>query len=173
MFIEVPPATLAALVLTYLAALTDTLHRVIPNRLTYGAALLAVVLMGLPGVAPTVTAALVGFACALLVSLPLFLRGVIAGGDLKLLAALGLLIGLRIVDVMVFSLLLGLVIMLVLGIREYGWRDGIRWLLMPFQVVLYPGLQPEPSPTVTAPLALAIGIATTLVLLTPIPLLTA
>ena len=83
----------AALVITAIAAVTDTRSGVIPNALTLP------VLLGAPlahvgmGGAAGLFASVIGAVLCALIPLLFFVRGALGGGDLKLFAALGALLG--------------------------------------------------------------------------------
>jgi prepilin peptidase CpaA len=81
--------TVAVLVVAFVACVTDVRTRRIPNALTFGAALVALLfhlaVSGLPGI----QAAALGWIVGLAMFLPFFLLGGMGAGDVKLLAALG------------------------------------------------------------------------------------
>lgn len=70
----------------------DVRSRRIPNTLTVTAALLALVLRGIAGGPELMTGGL-GLLIGVLASLPFFAVGVIGGGDVKLLGAIGAFLG--------------------------------------------------------------------------------
>ena len=74
-------------------AIVDLCSRRVPNPLTLGVAILGLTLavLGLSGL--TLTTALAGFAVGLLIMLPGHVIGATGGGDVKLLAAIGTLLG--------------------------------------------------------------------------------
>src|SRR5262245_26585197 len=86
-----PAAALTAV--TFTAAVTDVRSRRIPNWITVGGfaagLFLNVALYGLAGL----KASLLGFGLALLIHLPLFAFRVTGGGDVKLMAATGAILG--------------------------------------------------------------------------------
>src|SRR4051812_12097721 len=84
-----------ALLATLIAAVTDARSARIPNWLTYPLLVLGPILslFGRAGWLPSLVLSLLGiFACALVPTL-LFARNAMGGGDVKLLAALGGLLG--------------------------------------------------------------------------------
>lgn len=87
--------TFALLLLTGSAAISDAKTGLIPNRLTLPMLVLAPLLQGLGG-GPTALfgSLLAALGCAV-VPLLLFTRGAMGGGDLKLFAAVGALIGVQ------------------------------------------------------------------------------
>ncbi|MGI6655706.1 MAG: prepilin peptidase [Desulfobulbus sp.] len=89
-----PHAALACLVAVTAASATDLHGRIIPNAITLptllgGCLYLGLTLPGMEGVFLSLTGALLGGGLLLLP----YLRGMVGGGDLKLLAALGAWLG--------------------------------------------------------------------------------
>jgi len=83
----------AVIAVSLIACFTDLRTRRIPNLLTFGAAIAALVVHGaLNGVAGGMTAA-AGWLTGLVIFLPFFALGGMGGGDVKLLAALGAWLG--------------------------------------------------------------------------------
>lgn len=80
-----------------IACVTDVSSRRVPNVVTFGAAVVGIVLHGVLSGPRGVLFALAGWGLGLLLFLPLFaLRG-LGGGDVKLLAAFGAFVGPRLV----------------------------------------------------------------------------
>lgn len=87
------PATAGLVIVAAAAAWCDVRERRIPNVLTVGGLLLALVIGGVQAGLAGLAAAAVGAALGLLVGLPVFLLGGLGGGDVKLLAAVGAFLG--------------------------------------------------------------------------------
>ena len=83
------------LVVGLIACVTDIRTRRIPNVLTFGAALLALVFHGATSGLPGLTHAALGWVAGVAVFMPFFLLRGMGGGDVKLLAALGAWLGAR------------------------------------------------------------------------------
>lgn len=92
-----PLLHVGAIVLGLLACATDLRMRRVPNLLTFGAALGAVVVQGMLLGWRGVVVAVLGWGVGLLLLLPLFLLRGMGGGDVKLLAAFGAWVGPRLV----------------------------------------------------------------------------
>ena len=110
------------------AAIQDAVQLKISNLICLGVLIAAVVAMWLAG--PEIAlwqnfAVLIGL---LLVGTPLFATGKMGGGDVKLLAAAGLWFDLRGALVMLMWVLIagGLLAMLILVVRLFGWSDTAR-----------------------------------------------
>ncbi|NNL84710.1 MAG: prepilin peptidase [Myxococcales bacterium] len=115
-----------ALTVGLAAALWDVRTRTIPNALTYSAVLVGLAIGLWPDVGPSVSASLLGLAIGFLPALLLFSMGSVGGGDVKLLAALGALLGSpRIVEVLLLSLVAGGALALCLVV----WRGRLSALL--------------------------------------------
>jgi prepilin peptidase CpaA len=84
---------LVAIAVGITACATDLHSRRIPNLLTFGAALLAIVFHGAIGGLDGLTIAALGWVVGVALFLPFFLLGGMGGGDVKLLAALGAWLG--------------------------------------------------------------------------------
>jgi len=84
---------LLALAVGFVACVSDLRSRRIPNVLTFGAALLALVFHGAVGGWNGLLTSAAGWFAGLALFLPFFLLGGMGGGDVKLLAALGALLG--------------------------------------------------------------------------------
>ena len=89
------PYQLAALVVAALAVVTDLRTRRIPNVLTFGAAVGAIVAHGLSEGIGAAGVGLVGWAVGVAVFFPVFALGGMGAGDIKLLGAIGALLGPR------------------------------------------------------------------------------
>jgi prepilin peptidase CpaA len=109
------------------SAIVDLWSRRVPNPLTLGVAALGVTLagLGLSGLSPT--AAVAGLAVGLLLMLPGHLIGATGAGDVKLLAALGTLLGPRhIVVAFVYAALAGGVLALIVAKRRRVLRKTVE-----------------------------------------------
>jgi prepilin peptidase CpaA len=106
------------------AGVTDLRWRRIPNWLTYPAAPLAIALHAIAGGWPEAKVSLEGFGIAFAVFLVFFLLRGLGGGDLKLAAALGALVGVHhLVDVIIAVLLINALLAIVLIIAKRRiWR---------------------------------------------------
>ena len=109
------------------SAIVDLWSRRVPNRLTAGVAALGITLaaMGLSGLSPM--AAVAGMVVGLLLMLPGHVIGATGAGDVKLLAALGTLLGPRgIVVAFVYSALAGGILALIVARRRSVLRETIE-----------------------------------------------
>lgn len=97
----------ALIILSIAAVWCDLRRRRIPNALTLGGLLLALVLRTAAGL-DALTAGLLGAALAFGLSLPLFAIGGLGGGDVKLLTAVGAFLGPK-------QLMLAMVVMALAG----------------------------------------------------------
>jgi prepilin peptidase CpaA len=161
--VESLPLRLALLV-AIVAAAWDLSSRRIPNWLTIGALAAGVVLRGLLNGAPGLAQAVVGAFAAGFPAVLLFRLRAMGGGDVKLLAACGALIG----PAAGFQLLLatalaggGMALAMIAFRRAWAvTAENLRWLLVHWQVA---GLSPCPpvslgnSRGVTLPYGLAIA----------------
>jgi prepilin peptidase CpaA len=84
---------LVALTIGIIACVTDVRTRRIPNLLTFGAAALGLVFHGVTGGLQGLQTAVFGWLVGTAMFLPFFLLGGMGGGDVKLLAALGVWMG--------------------------------------------------------------------------------
>ena len=110
----------AAIVVGLAAAVSDATTGRIPNRLTYPAIGLGLLLGAWGGGASGLLVSALGLVAASILFLIAFLRGYAGGGDVKIMAALGALVALpTALSVLAHALLVGAV-MAVLGIV---WRD--------------------------------------------------
>lgn len=137
-----------AIVVAVLATVWDLKSRRIPNALTFGAALIALIVNGYLFGFAGAGGALVGWLVGVAFFLPIFALGGMGAGDVKLLAALGAWLGPVLVAwVALFSLVAGGVIGLTVAIA-YGYLTqafaNIMWM---FQFWRSEG--PRPVPEVT------------------------
>jgi prepilin peptidase CpaA len=109
------------------SALVDLWTRRVPNKLTLSLAALGVTLaaLGLSGVSPM--AALGGVAVGLLLMLPGHVIGATGAGDVKLLAAIGTLLGPSGIAVaFLYSAIAGGVLALIVAVRRRVLRESIE-----------------------------------------------
>ena len=124
------PLTLALPILAYVAA-SDLRRMRIPNRASWAMLLLyafSLPLIGLPAAGAQLLAAVTVFA----LGLALFMLRILAGGDVKFLAALMLVIpaGTWTVFAFVFSVAMLVAILGVTGLRQVPVMRGIGWVSM-------------------------------------------
>src|SRR3954453_3148613 len=84
---------MAVVVVTLVAALTDLKWRIIPNRLVIAGLISGFVLNAALGGWGGGWGSVLGFGLALCIYVPLFILRAMGGGDVKLMAALGCLVG--------------------------------------------------------------------------------
>jgi prepilin peptidase CpaA len=135
-------------VIALIAAAWDLRTRRIPNVLTFGAALLAIVVHGFDAGLPGVGWAIAGWLVGVAMFLPFFVLAGMGAGDVKLLAALGAWLGPgQAAWLALFSLVAGGVIGLCVALA-YGYLTqafaNIMWM---FQFWRSEG--PKPVPEVT------------------------
>ncbi|MEO0924136.1 MAG: A24 family peptidase, partial [Pseudomonadota bacterium] len=94
-----------SLVLVFVACLTDMRHHRIPNSLTYTGFVVGTLLI-LLGQTP-MASAILGFSMLFGSSLLVYSLGALGGGDVKLLGALGLLLGFETSFALLFGVWLG------------------------------------------------------------------
>jgi len=109
------------------SAVVDLYTRRIPNPLTFGAALLGLTL-AVAHISPlTALQALLGFVVGLALMLPGHLIGATGGGDVKLFAALGTLLGPRaIIFAFFYTALAGGAIALIVALRRRQLRQMVE-----------------------------------------------
>lgn len=143
-----PFVPMVAFTIALVATATDLSARRIPNALTFGGALLALIFhAAVDGLGGAGTAA-AGWAIGAAIFFPVFALGGMGAGDVKLVAALGAWLGpLGAIHVAVGSALVGGVIGVLVSLRA-GYLataiHNIRLLLMHWQVH---GLTPKPDLT--------------------------
>jgi prepilin peptidase CpaA len=107
------------LALAATAGAWDLCRRRIPNALTYPAALTGFAIAACGAGATSTADSVLGAAAALICGAPLFLAGGMGGGDVKLLAAIGALVG---PAGLMHTALLALIIGSAASIVWLGWR---------------------------------------------------
>jgi prepilin peptidase CpaA len=158
---------LALVLLVTAASLLDLRRGKIPNALTYPACLFGLGLAAADGGWSGLTGSLLGLAVGFLPFFALYLLGGLGGGDVKLMAAVGALMGYPfILNALVTSVLVGGLIALLLVIWEGKLWQAIRFLGLTVGRVFIPGLQREPlSARQNVPFGVAICLGSFLTLL--------
>ena len=141
----------SAIALAIIAVVWDLRTRRIPNVLTFGAALVGVVVHGYSGGLPGAGWSVVGWFLGVAFFLPFFALGGMGGGDVKLLAALGAWLGPGpTVWVALFSLIAGGVLGLAVAIG-YGYlSQALTNILWMFQFWRAEGPRPVPKVTLAS-----------------------
>jgi prepilin peptidase CpaA len=142
---------IAALIVAGVACATDLRSARIPNALTFGAVVLAVLYHTAAPDGFGFGRAILGLGVGLLVFFPVFALGGLGAGDVKLMAALGTWLGWQsILQVAVFGALAGGVMALALALRRgylgQAWRN-IRMLMTHWWLF---GVRPLPELTLEA-----------------------
>lgn len=141
------------------AAITDYRSGKIYNWLTLPALLFGFIVSVVVGL-PTLAAAAAGVGLAALFFIPLFLTGVLGGGDVKLLMAMGTVLGARgIFELSCASILIAALGAVVLLVTHKRVKPFFSELTMFFRTLLTPGLSvqwPRLSREIKAPFGLAI-----------------
>jgi prepilin peptidase CpaA len=161
-------AVMAAIAVAMLAAYTDLRWRKIPNNLTVPAAVAGIVLNTLSGGWFGLLFSLMGMVIGILIFIvPFALRGM-GGGDVKLMGALGALLGgYAIVSVALYAALLGGVLGILMAIyhRQLG-RSLVRVGMIIKRLIPFgdgsPGI--DKTTSLRLPYGLAIGGGTMLLL---------
>lgn len=155
---RVPLSWLVATAVVAVAAVTDLRWGKVPNELTYGAALLGI---GAAAVNAELGSALSGFGVALALSCLLYAMRSIGGGDVKLLAALGALIGYPVIwDVLFYSIVCGAALSLGVLIargRLLETLRGLYYLVVSLPVRGAPKIVPAGDLRVPFAVAIAVG----------------
>lgn len=161
----------AAVALALLACVTDLRTRRIPNLLTFGAALAALVFFVVTGGMRGLGLSAAGWVVGLAVFLPFFLLGGMGAGDVKLVAALGAWLGPgKVVWVALYGGIAGGVLAILIAalhgyLRQAFWNLG--YLLWFWRTS---GLRPLPAltlhqakgPRLAYAIPIAIGMVATL-----------
>ncbi len=122
------------------AAIIDLRSRCIPNTMTYSGIILGLMAGLMPQFGPSLSDSALGLLIAFVPSLLLFAVGSLGGGDVKLLSALGALLGYpAILDVLFYSIVFGSV----WGLSVIIWRGRAMEMLKGIWSLLvslvYPG----------------------------------
>jgi len=161
------PLLVTALALA--AAVFDFRTRRIPNPLTYGGLIAALGLALWPGLGPAPGAAALGLVAGFLPALALFAVGILGGGDVKLLAALGALVGYPLILALLFhALVAGCAISLAVLIWQGRVWETVKGLGSLLRSLLYPGTYKiAPATDIQIPFGVAIALGTLWVLYVP------
>jgi prepilin peptidase CpaA len=109
-----------------LSAFVDLRSRRVPNPLTLGIALLGITLAATHVTNVSVAGALVGCAFGFVLMLPGHLIGATGAGDVKLMAAIGTLLGpTHIVIAFVYTALAGGILALIVAVRRHRLRETV------------------------------------------------
>ena len=154
-----------------IAALTDLRAARVPNALTYSAIVIGLLIGAWPNVQPTMSSSLTGCALAAVPGVVFFAGGGMGGGDVKLLVALGAMLGFPVIlDVLFYSVVCGTGLALAIIVwngRSLEMAKGIVWLV---RALLYPGVKGEmPVNDVRFPFAVAVLLGTLWALYVPAP----
>jgi len=116
---QAPVATSLAIACAMMAAVLDHRRGFIPNSLTYPCLLAGLMLAGVTGGIGGLGLSLAGLVASALIFLIAFIAGSCGGGDVKLMAALGAILGLwPATDVMLASMMVGGVIAVFLMLKR-------------------------------------------------------
>lgn len=141
----------------------DLRSRRIPNALTFGSAIAALVVHAYSGGPMAAAAGVAGWIVGLLLFLPWFAAGGMGAGDVKLLAAFGAWLGpVGIVWAALAAMLAGGVLALAVVILRGSLRETMTsvWLLaMAARVAGVRGLQPDRAPARSEGIAYAVPVA--------------
>ncbi len=108
------------------SALIDLRTRRVPNPLTLGIAVTGLALAATRWSGLSVTSAALGLAVGILLMLPAYVFGAMGGGDLKLFAALGTLLGpAATVAAFLYTLILGGLLAVVVAMQRRRLRDAV------------------------------------------------
>ncbi len=144
------------------AGILDLVSMRIPNWLTYPAIIMGLLIALVPGYGMGIANSLLGLLVAFLPTLILFMMGSIGGGDVKLLAAMGAILGYPlIVDVMFYAVVVGAAI----GMLMIVWTGRVIRTLKEFKglimMFIYPGLKAEvPAQDLRTPFGVAVALGT-------------
>ena len=148
-------------ILLAFAAFCDLHSATIPNRLTYTGIVLGLAFGLWPNVGLELTSCLLGLTVAFLPSILLFSVHSLGGGDVKLLTAVGALVGYPVIlDVLFYSILVGCslgLIMLIIKGRCFETLRGLNYLLVGFVVRNAPKIVPAQDLHIPFGLAIALG----------------
>ncbi|OWV84203.1 hypothetical protein ATY78_05715 [Rhizobium sp. R635] len=124
---QMPAATALAVACATTAAVLDHRHGHIPNAVTYPCLLTGFMLAAISSGSAGIGLAFAGLLAAGLIFIIAFAAGSCGGGDVKLMAALGAILGLwPAIDVMLASLMVGGVIAVFSMARRVDWSALLR-----------------------------------------------
>ena len=139
---------IVAVILGIWATGADFRTRRIPNSLTFGATVLALLFFLATGGVKAFASSLAGMGIGLMLFLPFYLLGGMGAGDVKLLAAFGAWLGpWRIVWTALYGAVAGGVLALVLALGSGYLREALRNLWGLFAFWRAAGMQPHPELT--------------------------
>jgi prepilin peptidase CpaA len=141
---EIPPAYYAVFVVGLIATVTDFWKRKIYNWLTLPAILLGLILntwaKGLPGLGDGFLGLLLGGGVFMILGL----LGMMRGGDIKLAAAMGALIGWKLmISALYYSALIGGVFALIWAALHGTLWPTLKKVARAFYAAAAPGMKPE------------------------------
>ncbi len=145
----------------------DLRWRIIPNWLTYGALFVGLLLNGVLAGGGGFISALLGAGAASIIFVPLFFMGGFGGGDVKLMAALGAIGGLKLAcNILLITALLGGLMGLIQVIFKGAVRHTMQRLFLLITGQKKALMADRQGPQLSMPYGLAItaGTVTTLVL---------
>ncbi|MBU8932636.1 MAG: prepilin peptidase [candidate division Zixibacteria bacterium] len=162
-------AFMAAIIVAALAVYTDLRWRKIPNNLTVPAVAAGIILNILSGGWNGLLFSLTGLVIGIVVFIvPFALRGM-GGGDVKLMGALGALLGgYAIVSIAIYTAILGGVLAIVVAVYNHQMGSSLRKVMMLLaKLVPFVGRSKEIDKTTSLrlPYGLAIGGGTMLLIL--------
>ncbi len=136
------PFYLIALAASIVAVYTDTRHGLITNRLTFPTMALGLVLHAVVGGWTGLGTAALGCAAGLGLLIIPFLLGGLGAGDVKLMAALGAVVGpAAVFSTFIYSAFLGGLIALVILVRKHGWSGLLGTVLTGWRGLISPEMQ--------------------------------
>jgi prepilin peptidase CpaA len=154
-----------------IACIYDVSASRIPNVLTFTTAALAIVFHSFAPSGAGFAPAILGIVVGLAVFFPLFALGAMGAGDVKLMAAVGGLVGVTsILDVALYGSLAGGMLALIVALRKRYLRQAISNVRMLATYWWVEGVKPFPALTIESAqslrlpyaLAIAAGLAVTL-----------
>ena len=147
-----------ALIVSALAAFTDVRSRIIPNWLTYSTLVLGLLVAVIHSELSFVDS-VVGFFIGFFFPLLLYLKGSLGGGDLKLFAALGALIGYPVIlSLLAWTCITGLVIASVYTIVNRRVKEVALSFYEAVVVTLINKMGPTPAPMKGEKIPLGLGV---------------
>jgi prepilin peptidase CpaA len=154
-----------ALLLAAIGCASDLRARRIPNSIVLAGFVAGLTVNALIGGVTGVGSSLAGGAIGLALFLPFFVLGGMGGGDVKLMAALGSLVGPRdVVRLALAAAVVGGCFALVVAARNRRLRDVFRSTARLFAFWARSGLAPSPEQTLENPAALRIPYAVPILL---------
>ncbi len=159
----------AIFVLTWSVAclILDLSDRKLPNWLTLGASLIALLVLAITGkslMGAALSSAMLAWVLALALTLPAYITKWLGAGDVKMLAAIGLLTGLNFT---LFSYAIAGLLALGLIIGGLIWRRTQPWLNLKLARIHYqlPAISPSSGRQMPFGALLAVGLIISLVML--------